>query len=276
MKLWQALITLIFPWVALAYEPSHLPARSDMKPAELENVGVDEHLGQKLSLETEFTDDKGEAVTLKRYFSGHKPVLMAMIYYNCPNLCNFQLNGLIEVVREMKGGIAGQDYEFVAVSMDSSETSELAAKKKANYLKALNQPGAEKGWHFLVGSAASVKKLTTELGFRYRWDDNLKQFAHAAATYVVSPDGMLSRYLYGIQFSPATLRLSLVEASDGKIGGVMEQIALFCFQFDPTKNKYTLYAYNLMRIGAFLTIFVLGIFLVPVWMRERQRPAALS
>jgi protein SCO1/2 len=172
----------------------------------------------------------------------------------------------------MKGGIAGQDYEVVAISMDHSETYDLAAKKKASYMEVLKQPGAEKGWHFLVGNEANVKQIADELGFRYKWNDKIKQFAHAAVTYVVSPEGMISRYLYGIEFSPATLRLSLVEASAGKIGNLIEQFTLFCFQFNPSKNKYVLYAYNVMRLGALLTVLLLAIFLVPYWLRERNSP----
>lgn len=267
------LTILISPiWVS-AYQPaSHLPGTSSEVPNEIKDVGVTEHLGQKIDLSLEFMDETGQTVTLSKYFNSGKPVMMAMIYYSCPNLCNFQLNGTLDVVKKMNGQ-AGIDYEFVAVSMDHTETAKLAATKKENYMKALQQPGAEKGWHFLVGNEANVKALAQQLGFAFKWSDELKQFAHAAATYIVSPDGRISRYLYGIEFSPETLRLSLVEASNGQIGSFIEQFVLYCFQFNPAKNKYTLYAFNIMRIGAALMVLALAIFLIPVWLRQRDRKA---
>jgi protein SCO1/2 len=256
---------------AHAYEPSINPAKSAHEiPKELEDVGITENLGAKLDPSLAFTDDKGQAVTLGQYFTSGRPAIMAMIYYSCPNLCNYQLNGVVEVLKKMRGD-AGKDYDVIAVSMDHTETSELAAAKKENYLKAMGRIGSESGWHFLVGSDENVKKLSNQLGFRFKWNEGSQQFAHAAATYILTPEGMISRYLYGIEFSPQTLRMSLIEASDGRIGSVVEQLALFCFQFDPTKNKYTLYAFNIMRIGAGLTVLFLLIFLMPAWMRERKR-----
>lgn len=259
--------------LASAYERSENPsAISSETPTELQDVGVTEHLGAKLNLDLKFTNDAGQAVLLGHYFNSHRPVMMAMVYYSCPNLCNYQLNGTVEVLKKMKG-TAGVDYDVVAVSMDHAETAALAAKKKANYLKALGQPGAEKGWHFLVGNETNVKTLANQLGFKFKWNEGSKQFSHAAATYILTPGGILSRYLYGIEFSPQTLRLALVEASGGRIGNVVEQLALFCFQFDPSKNKYTLYAFNIMRIGAALTVILLAVFITPVWLRERKRRA---
>lgn len=249
------------------------PRAAHETPTEIQDVGVVEKLGQSLSKDLQFTDDQGQAVTLGQYFKSERPVIMAMIYYSCPNLCNFQLNGLIDVIHKMKGGVAGKDYDVVAVSMDHTETYDLAAKKKANYMDALKQPGAEKGWHFLVGSEENVKKLADELGFKFKWNDQIKQFAHAAATYIVTPQGMISRYLHGIEFSAATLRLSLVEASSGKIGNIVEQFALFCFQFNPSKSKYVLRSYNIMRLGALLTVLLLAVFLVPYWLREKNKQA---
>lgn len=247
-------------------------AASDTVPIEIQGVGITEHLGEKIDLGLEFTNDDGQIVQLGEFFKSHRPVMMAMIYYNCPNLCNFQLNGLIDVLKKTKGR-AGIDYELVAVSMEHKETAELAAAKKEKYLAALGQVGAEKGWHFLVGSENNVKTLAGQLGFSFKWDEAQKQYAHAAATYIMTPEGVISRYLYGIDFSPQTLRFSLIEASNGKIGSIVEQLALFCFQFNPNKNKYTFYAYNIMRIGAALTVLALLVFLLPVWLRERKRRA---
>lgn len=198
--------------------------------------------------------------------------MLAIIYYSCPNLCNFQLNGTVEALKKMKGE-AGKDYELIAVSMDSSEKPTVAAAKKESYMTALGQAGAEKGWHFLVGSEANIRALTDQVGFAFKWNEDLKQFAHSAATMIVTPEGVISRYFHGISYDAETLRMSLVEASNGKIGNFVEQLALYCFQFNPAKNRYTLYAYNIMRIGAGLTVLVMALILVPLWFRERQRKA---
>jgi protein SCO1/2 len=270
LQVLMSITVVVFSFFAQAYDANAVkPQVSDAAPKELNGVGIKEHLGSKIDLNLEFQDEQAKTVTLGSFFNSGRPVMMAMVYYDCPHLCNYQLNGLIDVVKKMKG-TAGIDYEVVAVSMDATETPDLAIKKKQNYMKALGQPEAEGGWHFLVGSTKNVQSLADQLGFSFRWDENLKEFAHAAATYILTPDGRLSRYMYGIEFAQQTLRLSLVEASEGKIGSFVEKIALFCFQFDPTKNKYTLYSFNLMRIAGALTVFLIGLFLIPVWMREKR------
>lgn len=269
------LILMIFMATGLssplhAYSPADNNAKfAHQTPPELEGVGVDEKLGQRLTPTLAFTDHTGKAVTLGDYFNGKKPVLMSMVYYNCPSLCNFHLNGLLEVFKKLDLR-AGRDFEFVAVSMDHTEDAELAGAKRESYLKELNQPGAEQGWHFLVGDEQNVNQLASELGFKFKWIEETEQFSHAAVAYVLSPNGMISRYLYGIDFPPQTLRLSLVEASDGKVGNIIDQIVLFCFQFDPSKNKYSLYAFKMMQMGAILTVLLIGMFLVPTWLKERR------
>lgn len=240
-----------------------------MTPPELDGVGVTEKLSQQISLSNEFVDHNGERVQLRKYFDGQKPVLLTMVYYGCPSLCNYHLNGLLDVFRKIDM-LPGRDYEFVAVSMDHTETHELAAKKRQNYLKELNLPGAENGWHFLVGSEANVKLLANEIGFAFKWIEETQQFSHPAVAHILTPRGIISRYLHGIEFPPQTLRLSLIEASDGKIGTIIDKIVLFCFQFNPSSHKYSLYAFKLMQIGALLTIVLLGIFLVPNWLRDRR------
>lgn len=273
MKLILALTVTLFLASAGAYTPPTQAEKagplSHGVPEEIQDVGVTEKLSQQISKSLEFTNDKNEKVTLGQYFTGNKPVLLSMVYYDCPSLCNFHLNGLLDVFRKTKLKV-GQDFEFVAISMNHRETPELAAKKKANYLKELDQPGAENGWHFLVGSEENVKKIANEIGFRFKWNEAGQQYAHAAVAYVLTPDAIISRYLYGIEFPPQTLRLSLIEASQGKIGNIVDQIILFCFQFNPSQNKYTLYAFNVMRVGAILTAVLLAAFLLPYWRRERR------
>lgn len=255
--------------MALAYNPpsANRATEADQTPQELEGVGVTEKLSQKISLSLEFTEHTGQVVPLQKYFSGHKPVLFTMVYYGCPSLCNMHLNGLLKVFRE-SGMMPGKDYEFVAVSMNHRETPELAAKKRDNYLKELNMPGAENGWHFLVGNEANVKQLADELGFKFKWIEASQQYSHAAVAYILTPNGVISRYLYGIEFPAKTLRLSLVEAADGKIGTFIDQVTLFCFQL--TDKGYSLRAFRLMQVGALLTVILLGIFLVPNWIRSRR------
>jgi protein SCO1/2 len=237
-------------------------------PNELSNVGVEEHLGAQLNLDLPFTDESGQAVPLRSFFRNGKPVLMAMVYYTCPALCNYHLNGWTEALKELRW-TSGQDFEVVAVSMNSKETPEVAGKKKLNYLKVYDRHTGDPGWHFLVGNDANVHALATQLGFKFRWMEDKQQFAHASVAYVVTPEGKISRYLHGIEIEPNTLKLSLLEASNGTIGSVLEHAVMFCFQFDPVKNKYTLYAWNIMRIGAFLMMLLLAIFLIPVWWREQ-------
>ncbi len=255
---------------AFAYDPQKVEVTGHALPAELESVGVDEKLGQSLDLSLTFTNEEGQVVPLGTYFQRRRPVLMAMVYYNCPSLCNFHLNGLTEVMKTMKW-TTGDEFEIVAVSMDHRETPDLAKAKKANYLKAYGRPDGDKGWHFLVGSEANVKSLADQLGFKFKWLEDQKQFAHAAVAYVITPEGKISRYLHGIQPDVNTLKFSLLEASDGTIGSPIEQALMFCFRFDPRKNKYTLYAWNLMRLGGVVMVLLLAIFLLPVWWREQRR-----
>jgi protein SCO1/2 len=255
---------------AAAYDPS---APRDLlaheTPRELEGVGVEEYLGRKIDLSLPFQNQAGEAVTLGQVIKGDKPVILTVVYYDCPSLCNYHLNGLLEVMQKMSW-TTGEQFDLVAVSMDHKETSEVAAPKLQAYLKEYDRAGSEKGWHFLTGSEESVKSLTDQIGFSFRWDENIQQFAHSAVAYVLTPSGQISRYLYGIQFDPQTVRMSLLEASEGKIGSVIDQIILFCFQFDPSKNKYTLYAFNIMRIGAVVMILIMTALLLPTWLRERR------
>ena len=253
-----------------AYEQSAVvPKQSNEEIAALKNLGVKENLEAQLNLDRQFVNEKGETVALGKYFDGNRPVLLTMVYYSCPSLCNYHLNGLLDTFKGMKSPV-GEDFQFVAVSMNHREDSDLASAKKDTYLEQLGQEGAAAGWHHLVGSEENVKALADELGFSFRWLPDQQEYAHPAVAYVVTPTGIISRYLYGIEFSSKTLRLSLVEAAAGKIGNVIDQIILFCFQFNPAKSKYTLYAYNLMRVMAGLTVLLLAVFLIPIWIRERR------
>lgn len=274
MRLWQRGLVLGSAFLAInawGYDPRDpVTVTGHELPAELQSVGVDEHLGATLDKNLIFTDDKGQTGPLGRFFQTGKPVLMAMVYYNCPSLCSLHLNGLNDTMKQLKW-TAGDEFQIVAVSMDHTETADLAAKKKHNYLEAYGRSHGEAGWHFLVGDEKNVKALAAELGFRFHWLEDQKLFAHAAVAYVITPEGKISRYLHGVQPDVTTLKMSLLEASSGRIGNVIEQVLMFCFKFDPTRSKYTLYAWNVMRLGAILMVLLLAVLLIPMWRREQSR-----
>lgn len=235
-----------------------------------EGIGIVEHLGESVDLSLEFNDETGESVTLGKYFKQGKPVLMALIYFNCPSLCNFQLNGVTDTLKELEWS-TGDQFELVVVSIEPTETPELAAKKKQSYLDLYGREGAGKGWHFLTGKQENITKLAEQVGFKYKWVESRKEYAHTAASYVLTPKGEISRYLYGIGFTPKTLRLSLVEASANKIGTAVDKFLLYCFRYDPEKRGYAFYAFNIMRAGAGLAVVILAAFLVPFWIRQRKQ-----
>lgn len=235
-----------------------------------EGVGIDEKLGDKIDLNLKFKNEQGEDVTLAKYFESGKPVLLALVYFNCPSLCNFQLNGIVETLKKLEWS-TGNQFEFVIASIEPTETPELAKKKKESYMTVYDRPEAAKGWHFLTASQDSITALADQVGFRYKWVESRNEYAHTAATYVLTPEGKISRYLYGIGFTPKTLRLSLVEASNNKIGNAVDRFLLYCFRYDPEKRGYAFYAFNIMRAGAAVSVVALLAFLVPFWIRQRKQ-----
>ena len=272
-KRWKNLPKQLFKYIALffifpvgAYEGKK-NYRADEIPHPLKGAGVTEKTGGMIDLSAAFQNSKGDSLILKDLFDG-KPVLLTVVYYNCPGLCNFHLNGLFKAMGQIPQ-TAGRDYNFIAVSMDSRELPRTASAKKSNYLKEFKRSGQFA--HFLTGTEENIKKLTQSLGFSFRWDDESGQFAHTPVAYLLSPEGRISRYLYGVEFVPNTLRLSLIEAGRGQTAGVVDRILLFCYRFNPEKNRYTLYAYNIMRAGAGLMAIVLLGFLVPYWFREGKK-----
>ncbi|PIT99590.1 MAG: SCO family protein [Bdellovibrionales bacterium CG10_big_fil_rev_8_21_14_0_10_45_34] len=242
------------------------------KPAAIEDIGIEERLGETIDRNLQFTDDRGRQVTLGQYFDGTKPTLLSLVYYSCPNLCNFHLNGLLEGLKELKWNV-GEQFNLVTVSIDPNETPELAAKKKENYLKAYGRADSAEGWNFLVGKEDHVKALASQVGFKYKWDPIGQQWAHGAAAFVVTPSGVISRTLFGIAFPETLLRLSLVEASEGKVGSVADKILLFCFHYDPAQRGYAFYAFNIMRAAGAVTVLVLGFFLVGFWRKQKVAQA---
>ena len=245
------------------------------RPAALEGIGIDQHLGEPLPLDAPFRDETGRAVTLGDYF-GTKPVVLVMTYFECPMLCTLVLNGLTKTLKTMAFE-PGKEFDVVAVSFDTRDTPETAAKKKATYVAEYGRAATAGGWHFLTGDAAAIARVAAATGFRYRWVPEEKQFAHAAAIMVATPEGRLARYFYGIDYAPRDLRLGLVEAADHKIGSAVDALLLFCYRYDPTTGKYGAIALNLIRLGGVATVLALGLFMTVMFRREAvARRAARS
>ena len=234
---------------------------------ELQGIDVVEHLGESIPLNLEFTNDKGELITLDKYFNKGKPVIMVMAYYECPMLCTFVLNGLTDVASQLSF-VPGNEYQILTISIDPKETARLARVKKETHIEALNKPGSENGWDFLVGAEESSKKLSDALGFKYYYDEERDEYAHPAVVFVLTEEGVISRYLFGINYPEKDLRFALMEASAGNIGDAFDKFLLFCFHYDPDEKGYVLFAGNVMKIGGVITVLFLGIILVTLWRRE--------
>jgi protein SCO1/2 len=257
---------------ARAYDAPGTPRANEL-PEAVRDIGIDEHLGARLPLDATFRDEQGKAVKLQDYFSGSRPVVIQLGYFGCPMLCGLVSKGMMESMRELDMDI-GKELHVIYLSFDHRETSELAAAKKRNYLKVYGRQGAENGWHFLTGTESEILRVTQATGFKFKWDEAGKQYAHAAAIIISTPDGRVSRYLYGVKYEPRTLRLSLVEASEGKLGSTMDQVTLFCFHYDPASRSYVLSAMNLMRVAGGLTVLILALV---IWrMQQRRRRAQLT
>lgn len=239
---------------------------ADVRPAALREVGIDQRLGETLPLDAAFTDDHGRAVKLGDYF-GKKPVVLVMTYFECPMLCTLVLNGLGKTLKTMNFE-PGKEFDVVAVSFDPRDTPETAAKKKEAYVADYGRTATADGWHFLTGAQPEIERVAKAVGFRYRWVPEEKQFAHAAAVIVATPDGKLSHYFYGVEYAPRDLRLGLIEAADHKIGTAVDALLLFCYRYDPATGKYGAIALNIVRIGGVATVLAIGAFMTVMFRRE--------
>lgn len=249
--------------------PQELGMSSTEQARELKDVGISEQLNSNLDLSLKFTNEKGEIVTLGSFYDGTHPVVLSLIYYSCPGLCNFHLNGAIDALKKMDWS-AGEKFQYVVISFDPKETTDLAAQKKQTYMKLYDRPGTENGWHFLTGDAETIQKITRQVGFKYQWKEDTQEWAHASAAVVTTPKGTISRYLHGILFDEKTFKLALNEATEGKIGTFVDRMVWYCFHYDPHLSKYTLYATNLMKVGGVLIVLVLAAILLPAWIRSRR------
>lgn len=234
-------------------------------PAALRDVGIDPKLGGQVPLELKLTDEVGAPVQLKQYFN-RRPVILALVYYACPMLCNQVLDGLGAALKTLSFNL-GSEFDVVTVSFDPNETPEMARSKKETYLRRYGRAAADRGWHFLTGSEAAIEQLTTAVGFRYAYDGATRQYAHASGIVVLTPEGKLANYFYGIQYAPKDLRLALVEASENKIGTAVDRLLLYCYHYDPMTGKYGPVVINVVRIGGAVT--VLGLVALIVVLKRR-------
>jgi protein SCO1/2 len=263
------LVLLILQLPILAYDPNYTTLKDNKLPKELENIGVEDTTGKSIDLNLEFVNSEGKNVQLKEMFLTGKPVLLSPVYFKCPTLCNYHMNGVLDVLKKLDWDV-GNQFQYIAISINPKEGPDLASEKKLAYIQEYGREGADQGYHLLTGKQSEISALTKELGFRYEWDEESQQYIHASVTYVLTPDGKISRIFQGIAFDSRDLKLAFIEAGNGKIGDFVDQFALFCFQFDPSKNRYTLYAYNLMRIGGGVTLLILAGFLFAFWKKHKR------
>ncbi len=244
---------------------------SQTRPPGLEGVGIDQKLDAQVPLDLAFVDENGERVSLGRYF-GDKPVLLTLVYYECPMLCTEILNGVLRAARTMNFQI-GKEFEIVTVSIDPGETPRLAAEKKVYYAGGYGREGAAQGWHFLTGREEEIHRLADAVGFQYRYDPATDLYSHASSIMLLTPQGRVSRYFFGVEYSPRDLRLGMVEASENKIGSPIDQALLYCFHYDPATGKYSVVIMNVLRLAGVATVLAIASFILVMVARERRAAA---
>ena len=228
----------------------------ESKPRILKDVGIDQRLGEQLPLDLTFRDEQGDTVRIGDYFKD-RPVILSLVYYECPMLCHEVLTGLTRSIEQLSFSV-GQEFEIVTVSFDARETPAMAQKQKDSYINWYKRAGASEGWHFLTGDQQEIDRLTAAVGFKYDYDEQTKQFAHASGIMALTPGGKLARYFYGVEYQPKDLRLGLVEASENRIGSAVDQILLYCYHYDPTTGKYGPVVMNILRLAGIATLLAMA------------------
>lgn len=259
-------------YFAIAVIPT-LPPGPIYASGELPNgdMRINERLGERADIENlEFMDESGKNVKLSQYFSSGKPVFLTFVYYKCPGICNYLLNGFVNSLRALEYS-AGKEFEIVTLSINPKEDSKLAAEKKATYLKEYGRLEAEKGWHWLVGREDQIAAFAKQAGFGFRYDEATGEFAHSAGIFVMTPDGRFSRVLFGVDYPYRDLKLALLEASEGKIGTVFDRVMMFCYRYDPFTKGYGVHGLRLMQLLSTLMILGMGFYLYRFWSRDRRR-----
>jgi protein SCO1/2 len=240
-------------------------------PPELQGVDIVEHLGGQVPRDAMFRDSDGKTVALGDFFDGKRPTLFVFAYHTCPMLCSLVLDATVKSLNDVSWTV-GREFDVVSVSIDPKDTPETATKKRAQVVASYPRArGDTAGWHFLVGDEDNIRKVTDAIGFEYRYDARQKQYAHPAAIYLLTPEGHVARYLYGIQYDPGDLRLGLLEATEGRSISSTERLLLFCYHYDPQGKRYSLVAINVMRLGGAVTLLLIGGLLTIMWVRERRR-----
>lgn len=240
-----------------------------------EYVGYDQKLGASIPADLEFTDSDGKRVKLVDY-ADDRPMVLALVYYSCPRLCTEVLNGSVRMLRAMDSLQMGDDFQFVAVSIDPDDTPEIAKAKRQSYLEALGEVARPEGWHFLTGDQASITRLAQTVGFRYVFDEYSAEYAHDGGVVVITPDGVVSHYFFGIEYSPFDVRLALVDAGKGRIGSIVDHVLLLCMHYDPARGKYGFWVIGSLRVAGALTVLVLAAFMLRSLRRERRAPRTLT
>ena len=254
---------------AFAYENTLTPQAPGEKIQGAEKMAIQEKLGAQLDLNLPLKNEQGETVKLGSFFHAHKPVVLSLVYFNCPGLCNYHLNGFIDGLKNVDW-TPGEKFELLAISFDPKEGPDVANPKKQNYLEMYGRPQAAPGVHFLTADESTIAALTKSVGFNYKWDEQSNQWAHSSAAIMVSPTGTVTRYLHGIMFDPKDIRLALTEASNGKIGTFVDQMIWYCFMYDPQLSKYTFYAFRLVQLGGIVVILFLMALVLPQFWRSRE------
>ena len=255
------------PMLGQAAPRGEIGQASNQPPAILAKIGIDQRLNQQVPLDLNFVDESGRAVKLQQYF-GQKPVVLSLVYYQCPMLCSQVLNGLTSSLNVLKFNV-GREFNVITVSFDPRDTPEVANETKQRVLKRYRRPGSDQGWHFLTGKKDQIDALAQAVGFRYAWDPEIQQYAHASGIMLLTPDGHVAQYYYGIEYAPRNLQLGIVETSQGKVGGLVEQILLICYHYDPARGKYGAAIFNILRLSALATMLALGGFMFIMFRRDR-------
>jgi len=245
------------------------PETKTVSPPGLEGVGIDQRLNEQVPLNLTFKDEQGKTVRLGDYFEKGRPVILNLVYFQCPMLCTEVLNGVTSTLKVIKF-VPGKEFEVLTVSIDPRETPQLAANKKEMYLKKLGNPDAAKGWHFLTGEQSQIAALAESVGFRYHFDPKLDQFAHAAGIMLLTPTGKVAQYYFGVEYSAKDMRLGIVEASQNKIGSLADYVLLYCYHYDPRTGRYGATITNIIRLAGLTTVIVLGSALVMLFRKEKH------
>lgn len=274
-RLGIALACVLSGATLFAQETANNPVLNNNTGVDINKIRIEQKMGSQIPLDLTFRDEAGKTVALRRYFKD-KPVVLVMAYYECPMLCTVVLNELTRVMKSEKRYSIGKDYEVITVSISPTETPELAAKKKENYVNSYQRAGGKSGWHFLVGDEADIKQLADSVGFNYVYDPKTKQYAHSAGVMILTPEGKLARYLLGIDYTAKDLRFALIESSKNKIGNPVEQVILYCYQYDPSTGRYGLVIMRVVQLAGILTVLSLGTFIFMMVRAERHRSRMLN